>query len=70
MEPTERKQQKICPQAYCDIEEKAITRNECVFRMTSFIQKENAPEPAPKTWHMLSVAEWQCDFAPTFYRHD
>lgn len=46
MEPTERKQQKICPPAYCDIEEKAIIRNERVFRMTSFIQKENTPQPA------------------------
>jgi hypothetical protein len=45
MKLTEGKQ-KIHPLAYCDIKEKAITRNECVFRMTSFIQKENGPVPA------------------------
>lgn len=46
MEPTEEKQQETHPPAYCDIKEKAITRNECVFRMTSFVQKENGPQPA------------------------
>lgn len=51
MEPRERKQHKMCPLAYCDLEEKAITRKECVFRMTSFIQRENAPQPAHQTWH-------------------
>ena len=39
---------KTHPPAYCDIKEKAITRNECVFRMTSFIPKENGPQPAHK----------------------
>lgn len=70
MEPTERKQQKICPPAYGDREEKAITRNECVFRMTSFIQRENASQPAHQTWHTHPVAEWQYEFVPTFYSHD
>jgi len=41
-----KKQQKTHPPAYCDIKEKAITRNECMFRMTSFIPKENGPQPA------------------------
>lgn len=47
MEPKEnKKQQKTHALAYCGIKEKAITRNECVFRMTSFIPKENGPHPA------------------------
>lgn len=44
MQPTEGKE--ILPPACCDRKEKAITRNECVFRMTSFIQKENGLLPA------------------------
>lgn len=53
---------RIHPPAYCDIKEKAITRNECVFRLTSFIQETNGPQPAPQTRdaHQLLNGKWLC----------